>query len=198
MRPVRRVRARDLLAAGLVVATTAGFAQAPAPPASSPKAKELGTLLAARKLESFAAVETGSKFVAVLHTPGVQMLVVSAAYGRPMDFDYRLLHKQYQEIYMELKSSMLAADRFYVEDILADGLVLIPAKNAPADAVVVGVERRVFDGDFGDPRRKNQKKISQEEYNKHFADADTRYAVLLDILIAAVKKVGLAAPEGLR
>ena len=63
---------------------------------------------------------SGPKFVAVFHIPNVQLLLASASYGRPMDFDYYLFHKKYQDMYQELKSSPLAAEKFFVEDTLAD------------------------------------------------------------------------------
>ena len=200
-----RMRGRLLLVAGLLtgagVVLAAETLQVPQPPvsASPSKAKELASLLQSRKLESFAAAETPSKFVAVLHVPGVQLLLAAAAYGRPLDFDYRLLHKEYMEVYMELKSSPMAADKFFVEDQLADGLAVQPVKGAPADAVTVGAERRSFDGDFADPRRRNQKKISQEDYYKAFVDGDARYTVLLDVLLKALKSgAPLAAPGAVR
>lgn len=186
-----------------LLAGAGAFVQAQAasvpPSTSAGKAKEVGSLMQARKVESFAAAETGSKYVAALLVPNVQLLVVSAAYGRPTDLEYRVINKQYMDIYMDLKSSGLAADKMFFEDALADGLAAIPGKNMPADTVTSGVERRLFDGDFADPRRKNQKKITQEEYFKAYVAADARYAVLLDVIIAALKKdQSLAAPGGVR
>ncbi len=176
-------------------------AQSASMPASTSgaKAKEVASLMQARKLESFAAAETGSKYVAALLIPNVQLLVVSAAYGRPTDLEYRVINKQYMDVYMDLKSSGLAADKAFFEDALADGLAPVPAKNMPADSMTSGSERRLFDGDFADPRRRNQKKISQEDYFKAYAAADARYAVVLDVIIAALKKgLALAAPGGVR
>ena len=190
------------VAVGLVAGGTgsATAQQAPAPSATSPaKVKELTTLLASRKLETFAAPEVGPKFVAVLHIPGVQLLLASASYGRPLDFDYYMFHKKYQDMYQELKSSPLSVEKFFVEDTLADGLIVIPGKSGAIDVVTVGGDRRTFDGDFADPRRKNQKKITQEDYFKAFSAADARYAALLDVLIAALKKdASLAASAAVR
>jgi hypothetical protein len=190
------------LAVGLISGATGGATaqQAPPPAATSPaKVKELIALLVSRKLETFAAPENGPKFVAVLHVPGVQLLLASASYGRPLDFDYYLFHKKYQDMYQELKSSPLSVEKFFVEDTLADGLVVIPGKSTAIDVVTAGGERRTFDGDFADPRRRNQKKITQDDYFKAFSAADARYAALLDVLIAALKKdAGLAASAALR
>ncbi len=72
-----------LILAG-ALATSAG-AQGQAPAAvSAEKAKELVTLMAAQKLESFAARdgENTLRFVAVLVVPNVQLLMVSCEYTR--------------------------------------------------------------------------------------------------------------------
>lgn len=191
MKSVKRTVWSAAVAAGLIAGGTGGVTaqQTPPPSATSPaKVKELTALLASKKLETFAAPESGPKFVAVLHIPGVQLLLASASYGRPLDFDYYLFHKKYQDMYQELKSSPLSAEKFFVEDTLADGLVVIPGKGGAIDGVTVGGERRNFDGDFADPRRRNQKKIAQEDYFKAFVAADARYTALLDVLIAALKK----------
>ncbi len=204
MKAVTRTLWSATVAVGLMVggtgAATAQQAPAAAPGATSPpKVKELIGLLASKKLETFAAPENGPKFVAVLYIPGVQLLVASASYGRPLDFDYYLFHKKYQDMYQELKSSPLSAEKYFIEDTLADGLVVIPGKGGAIDVVTAGGERRVFDGDFADPRRKNQKKISQDDYFKAFSAADARYAALLDVLIAALKKdTSLAASAPVR
>jgi len=186
--------------AGVLVAGGTALAdgqQAPLPVATSPaKVKELTALLTAKKLETFAAPESGPKFVAVFHVPGVQLLLAGASYARPLDVEYYLFHKKYMDMYQELKSSPLSAEKFYVEDILADGLAVVPGKNLQADAVSLGGERRIFDGDFADPRRRNQKKISQEDYFKAFTTADARYAELLDALLTAIKKTATLAEPG--
>ena len=182
---------RTVWSAAVAVTLSAGASaqQTSAPSATSPaKVKELIALLSSKKLETFAAPETGPKFVAVLHIPGVQLLLASASYGRPLDFDYYMFHKKYQEMYQELKSSPLSAEKFFVEDTLADGLLPVPGKSIAVDSVTAGDERQLFNGDFADPRRRNQKKISQEDYFKAYAAADARYAALLDVLIAALKK----------
>jgi hypothetical protein len=195
---LKRVVVPAVVAAGVITGTGPARAQQAPPPSSTSQAKvkELIGLLAAKKLETFAAPESGPKFVAVLYIPGVQLLLASASYGRPLDFDYYMFHKKYQEMYQELKSSPLSAEKFFVEDTLADGLMAVPGKSIAFDSVTAGAERRLFDGDVADPRRMNQKKISQEEYFKTFSAADARYAALLDVLIEALKKASALAASG--
>src|SRR5512145_2019496 len=95
-----------LIPAGrLLLASVAGLclmlgpsvsAQAPAAQpgtsASAAKVKELIALMQSKKLEAIAArdPEASGRFVAALHIPGVQLLVVSAVYDKPSELDSRL------------------------------------------------------------------------------------------------------------
>ena len=171
----------------------AALAQASPPQAgtSVPKAVELSALLQAKKLEAFAMRDPvkSDRFVAALLVPKTQLLLVSATYTRPMDIEYRLYNKDFMGAYVDLNTSMLSTDKFFVEDMLGDGLVAIPLKNAPHDAVKMGTDKQTFNGDFADPRRRNQPpKISQEDYLKKFGEADQRYAAVLAVLIEQLKK----------
>jgi hypothetical protein len=192
MRGVRR--ACVVIVVGVAAASAARLlAQGPAPPAStsSAAAKELVGLLESRKLEAFAARDDASAghYIAALHIPGVQLMIVSAAYKQPSHIEYRLYHKEYMAAYQDLRSGILADDRVVIEDAMCDGLVPIPPKNTGGDTYNAGSAGRVFDGDFADPRRRNQKKISQEEYFKLYGEADSRYAKLLQTLLVELKKL---------
>jgi hypothetical protein len=182
---------RSVVVAGFVAALGAGVlatSQAP-PPASGGKARELSGLLKTRKLESFATRDAAnpSRFVAVMTVPDVQLLVVGASYSRPTDIEFYLYQKDYRTAYRELRSGSLASDRFVVEDYLSDGLVAVPAKDAAPDAVGDGDTQQVFEG-FADPRKRNDKRQAQEPYLKAFGEADQKYAALLEVLVAAIKK----------
>ena len=48
-------------------------------------------------------------------------------------------------------------------------------------------ERFVFDGLHGDGKGRNAKKPLTEVYMKNFADADAKYAQMLDVLIQQLK-----------
>lgn len=157
--------------------------------ASAAKAREVAALMAAKKLESFAARdgEKGGRYVAVLLVPNVQLLVVSAAYSRDNDIEYALYNKNYNNAYLDLRSGIYASDRFFVDDAQADGLVAVPGKNPQHDAIMVDTSKTVFDGLFGDGKGRNAKKPLQDVYMKAFTDADARYARVLDVLIAQLK-----------
>jgi hypothetical protein len=197
----RRVK-RVAIACALVVATQlSARAQTPAAdPVSPPRAKELVALLQTKKLEAFAVKDPSAtgRFVAVLLIPNVQLMVVSAGYERPTDVEYRIYTKDFMNAYVELNSSVLAKDKVFFEDALCDGLRVQPTGGV-SDTVTTGGEKRVFDGDFADPKKRNQKKISQEDYLKAFGAADAKYAELLTMLLDELKKVtGLGAAPDLR
>ena len=201
MRPPTRALTAIALSAAVAVGVVGLCAQAAAPATSPSKARELVGLLAGKKMTVFAVREptaAANRFVAVMLVPDVQLLVVSAAYSRPSDIEYRLYQKDYMAAFRDLSAGREGAERFSVEDILADGLVAVPVKNSVPDSVTAGQTRSVFDGP-ADPRKRNDKRMPADAYQKAFGDADRRYAGLLDLLIAELKKPGvLAAPVSLR
>ena len=193
---MRRVRHPGRPAVAFVIAAGVAanlFAQAPTPPpasTSTPGAKEFVSLLEARKLEAFAVRDEANagQFIAALHVPGVQLMVVSALYKQPSHIEYRLYHKDYMSAYQDLRSGMLADNRIIIVDSSGDGLLAIPRKDTGRDTYTASGTAQTFDGDFADPRRKNQKKISQDDYFKAYGEADARYAKLLEILLVELKK----------
>ena len=118
------------LAFGAAIVLTAQAPTAP-PAASSPKAKELVTLLQARKLEAFAARDAtqAGRFVAALLVPNVQLLAVSATYSRPLDIEYYLYQKDFMSAYVNLNSSTLITEKVFIEDARHDGLIALPGKT---------------------------------------------------------------------
>ena len=148
--------------------------------------------LQAKKLEAFAVKDSteNGRFIAVLLVPGVQLLVVSAAYDPPSDMEYRIRERDYMTAYQDLNQSIYAKDKVFVEDAYCDGLSAKPA-NGITDSVTIGTKKSVFDGQFADPKKKpDPKKISQDDYFKAFTDADARYTHFLTMLIEGLKKLG--------
>ena len=186
---------------GLAVTGAVLSGQAPANgSASSSKAKEVAALMAAKKLETFAAgdPQQARQYVAVLLVPNVQLLLVSATYSREADLAYSLHNKLYQNAYSDLRSGIYASDRFMVDDAQVDGLVAVPGRNPQHDAVTIDSTRHIFDGLFGDGKGRNAKRPLQDAYMKTFADADARYSRLLDILIAQLKAEKVVALPAMR
>ncbi len=187
----RRSSVRRALFSGILLsaASLATAAQTPAPTSNAP-AKELAALMQSKKLETFAVKDSSdpSRFVAVLIVPGVELMVVSAGYERPMDIEYRLYTKDYMTAYMDLNASVMSKDKIFFEDRGCDGLAPKPI-NGMEDAVTSGTAKHVFDGDFLDPKKKpDPKKISQADYLKAFEEADSRYTKVLTMLLDELKK----------
>jgi hypothetical protein len=184
-----------LFAALLIPVAAAAQNGAPAAEAapvsrSAEPVQELVTLLQEKNLTSFAVKDPDDRgrFVAVLHIPGVQLMVVAARYQRASDIDYRIYHKEYMTAYRDLNASTLASEKVFIEDTAANGLVLVPAEGAAGDLVRAGDLEQVFDGDFADPRKRNDKRVPQTEYYKTFSDADAQYTRLLGLMLAELKK----------
>ena len=194
-RRTNRISGRAALVAAVIGVMTAAhlMAQGAAPAPASPSATRVKDLIAAlqgKQLESFAVTDSGvpGRYVAVLHQPGIQILVVSAAYERSTDMDYRFYQKDYMNAYLDLRTGVLSKDRLIIEDAGANGLVALPGKNPVHDSVMQGTAEVTFDGTFADPKKKDQKKLSQADYMKRFTDAEEQYARLLGVLIEALKK----------
>jgi hypothetical protein len=192
--------ARVMLAGSLMaIPPINGLTQAQPPPASASaaKAKELMSLMAAKKLEAFAIREpdTTDRFIAVMSVPNVQLLLVTATYSRPTDIEYYVYQKEFVNAYRNLKSGALATDRFFVEDVLGDGLVAVPVKNGLPDSVTVDAKAQLLDGP-ADPKKRGDTRMAADAYGKAFADFDQRYAKALDALLAELKKSGTLVGSG--
>jgi hypothetical protein len=187
-------RAPRIAAVLLTVVSSVVLAQAPIIPAgaSPAKAKELATLLQAKKLESYAVrdpEETG-RFVAVFLIPNVNLLLVAATHERPTDMEYWIYNKDFKSAYADLRSSILAKRKVTVEDAFCDGLVAQPPKNQLPDVMTVEAAKHNFDGIFADPKKRDLKKISLEDYTKNFTADDQQYQRMLGVLVDDLKKAG--------
>ncbi len=186
----RRARVRWVAAACAAACVAQWTIRAQEPPATSAApVKELVSLLQSKKLEAYAVRDASdaTRFVAVLLVPGVQLMLVSAGYERPTDVEYRIYTKDFMNAYMDLNSSVLAKDKVFFEDRLCDGLLVMPT-NGVDDAVTIGTDKQAFDGEFADPKKKKDKKISQADYLKAYTEADARYTKLLTMLLDGLKK----------
>ena len=183
-------RAGTVVLAVLMLAAGAAVPAQSQAPATGAAAKELASLLQAKKLEAIAARMPGEagRFVAGLLVPNIQMIVISALHTRPMDTEYYLYNKDFKTAYMDLNSSALSTERIVIDDAMADGLIALPGKNLAHDSFVKDTTRQIFDGSFADPRKRNDKRIPQDAYMKAFAEAEGQYAKILAVLVAELKK----------
>jgi hypothetical protein len=151
---------------------------------SAPLARQLAAALTAAKLDSVAAKDPvrPNGFVGALYIPGVQLLVIAADYPAPALLEPRLAKGEYRDIYIELNAAGVPGSKVFVEDLGANGLFAKPADNNPMDMYEASGKRLMFDGEWG------RQKISEQEYMKGFAGADERYAEILTVLLAQLKK----------
>ena len=170
------------LAAVLTVAlSTAARAQEPK---SAALAKQLAAALDAAKLDCIAAKDPSAPdvFIGALYFPGVQLLVVAAKYTVPALLTEKLGSKQYRDVYIDLNSASVPDSKVFVEDLGADGLKADRNENQPYDTYEAAGKRVAFDGDF------KKQKLTKEEYQKAYGNADDRYSHLLQALLAQLKQ----------
>lgn len=169
----------------LLALVTLVFTAPPAPAQESQSAglaKQLTALMDQGKLDSVAARDGQTDtYVAALYFPG-QLMVVSAKYSVPVLLNDKIAKKDYREIYNDLNGAPVAGTRVLVMDLGGDGLKAKRDENKPFDTFESATKTWAFDGDW-----KGQK-ISEAEYMKAFNDADARYAKMLQLLIAQLKK----------
>lgn len=167
------------LSLGLVLTATASAQE----PVSTTLAKELGTLLDQKKLDSIATRVPGddNRFVAALYYPNSQLLVISARYGVPVLLQEHIWGRRYRDVYTALHSGGTVEGKFFVHDIAANG---IPPSSAGAQNDVIyenGVQYVLMNGDW------RGQKLSKDEYQKRIDAADPRYAKMLQALVEQLK-----------
>jgi hypothetical protein len=152
---------------------------------SATLAKELAAVLDTHKLTAIAAKDPSDPdaFVAAMYFSGSQLLVVGAKYQPAVLLNEKLGRKEYQEIYIDLNSAAVAGSKIFIEDPGADGIKADHEDNKAFDTLERGNKRTAFD----DHWRKDQK-LSEADYAKIVADADTLYARLLQALLNQAKK----------
>lgn len=172
----------------LVAGLSAAGVAAPQESKSAPLAKQLASALDAAKIDSIAAPDpsTGG-FVAALYIPGTQLLVVSGKFDLQAHGTQRIGKKEFRELYMDLMGASVAGSRQFASDVSCDGLHFKPDGDAPADTWEEANQTHVFDG-------ARKAKLSDEDYLKAYGQADSRYARILELLLAQAKpKVGSEA-----
>jgi hypothetical protein len=173
-----------VLATVLGVAGAASAAEDAKASKSSAQAAALAKQLAVAKLQYIATKDPTDpgRFVAAMHVPGSQLMIVSARYGAPALLNEKVLLGKFQDAYIDLNSASEAATRVIVEDLRADGFALTKRKDMLRDSFEANGKRVVFDFDW------RKQKLSQEEYFSTLEAADTQYARMLELLIAEASK----------
>jgi hypothetical protein len=151
---------------------------------SAPLAKQLAQALDQAKLTTIAAKDPASKdtYVAAMYFPGSQLLVVSARYSVPVLLDAKLTERKFMDVYIDLNSASIPDSKVFVSDLKADGLQPRPGQDEPFDTYEQGGTQATFDRNWKD------RNLTEDDYMKQFADADQRYAKMLTVLLAELKK----------
>ncbi len=180
-----------ILAAGLIVAAFGAIGAIPvaaqqATTESSALAKALVAELAKKKQDCILAKdpEVPGQFIAALHLPGLQLLVVSAKFADPAGMDFRMFSSDCMGGYADLNAAVTATDRVVFNDLGADGLVALPKKEAPRDGVTRGGKEVKIDGSNNALKAA---KITAGDFQKTFNDAEHMYSGYLKLLIARLK-----------
>jgi hypothetical protein len=178
----RTVAAQFSAAVLFALALVPAGAAAPQESKSSAVAKELAQALDAAKMDAIATADPAdpTAFVAALYFQGSQLLVVSAKYSAPSLLVTKIGAKDYRDVYIDLQSASVAGSKVFVQDHLANGLLLKPVDDGAAD-IWEAAKPVSFDGDW------KKAKMSETDYMKAFTDADQRYTEMLTLLLAKAK-----------
>jgi hypothetical protein len=151
---------------------------------SAALAKQLTAALDAAKLDSIAAKDptAADTYCAALYFAGSPLLVVAAKYAAPMLLDARLGKKEFRDTYIDLSSASVPESKVFIQDAGGDGFKLKREDNQAFDSYEIGGKPTLFDGDY------KKQKLSEQEYQKVFSDADQRYTQILMALLSQLKK----------
>jgi hypothetical protein len=146
------------------------------------RATELAKRLTDTGLRFFAVAVPGeeSRFVAALHIPKVQLIVIAGNYSAPALLRELLLKGDFQRVYLDLNSAAEREGRFFVEDLGADGLRIDSEENTPFDITWRdGAERILYNGEW------KEQKLPDATYRTRFERDAAEYATILQLLLDA-------------
>ena len=179
-----------IVAAGMAIALAGSLGavsvSARQAPQSPTLAKELVAELGKKKLDCVIAKdpEVAGQYIAALHLPGLQLLVVSAKFADTQGMEFRMFSGDCMGGYADINAAVTATDKITINDLGADGLNAVPKKDAPRDGISRGGKEVKLDGD---PKVLKAAKVTPDEYLKTFNDAEQTYAAYLRLLIARLK-----------
>ena len=174
-----------VVAAALLATCTLAFGlQESSARTSQQQAAELVRVMSERKLPAFVAADPGEdgRFVAAMHIPGSQLLVIRTRYAAPSLIRERILAGDFSGIYTDLHSAGERDGRLFIMDSGADGLT---GGNEDHQRIDVSWrdarDQTMFNGEW------KEQKLTETEYKKRFADQERAYADGLGVLIDALR-----------
>jgi hypothetical protein len=170
---------------GVVVLTVLPASGAAQSEGSRAAAARLSQLLESRGLDAIGARDPAAadRFIAALHIPGDQLLVVAGHHPTPALLDHRIQQKAFRELYLDLQATPTPKGKLFVMDSRGDGLRASREQGESFDIVYEdGTKTTAFDGDW------EGQKLNESEYRQRFADLDRQYAHMLELLVAALQQ----------
>ena len=149
---------------------------------SQARAVELSKRLTGTAPVAFSAAVPNdpSRFVAALHIPGVQLLVISASYQSPALLRELIAKRDHQRVYLDLNSAADRQGRLFIEDLGADGLRPDRERDVAFDITWRdATQRTMYNGNWKDQQ------LSEAEYRARFEKDAAEYANVLQILLTA-------------
>ena len=173
-------------AGSILVILAALSAVAPTPAAQGSRSSRAAALLTAelqeRKLQVIASrnPDQADAFIAALHVPGSQLLVVTAPYAVAAVLDKYIADGKHMDVYLTLNAADRRAERFFVMDMNADGLRRECAQGESFDSTIRGDSNVSFDGNW------RAQTMTGAAYDARFAKDDEHYARLLEVLAGSL------------
>ena len=114
-------------------------------------AARLIRLLQSRGLDAIGGRDPAApdRFIAALHIPDDQLLVVAGHHPTPALLDHRLQQRAFRELYLDLQATPTPAGKLFVMDAKGDGLQVSRERDESFDIVYEnGTKTTAFDGDW--------------------------------------------------
>jgi hypothetical protein len=162
--------------------------------ASAAAARQLVAALNAFEPEAIATSdpEHPDTFVAALHIPGSQLLVVRQRHPATEALRQRIALSQFRDVYLDLQASPAATGKFFVQDSGADGILDARRGSGGVDVLYEdGVRQTLFNGDY------EGQHLTRATYEERLSSADAEYARLLTLLAAAARD-GIDGPAAVQ
>jgi hypothetical protein len=152
--------------------------------ASAVAARELVAALNAFEPEAVAARDPTrpDTFVAALHIPGSQLLVVRQQHPAAEALRQRIALSRFRDVYLDLQGLPTVAGKFFVQDAGADGIVNARRGSGAVDVLYEdGVRHTLFNDD------PDGQHLTRPAYLERLAATETEYARLLRLLTSAAR-----------
>jgi hypothetical protein len=163
----------------LVALSTPAAAQETRPATSPVLVKQLVTAMAARQIDTVAAIdpdETGRLLGALI--VGDQLMVISTRHKAADYLEQQIVKRQFRDVYMSLQDG-IPEGRLFFHDLGCDGL-----GNADLDIFYEGARgRTMLDGNW------MAQGLTETEYADKRRTAEEQYVKVLTALLDAVKKL---------